>query len=120
MMLVARFYTVGLACAVLHNAIMIAGDWFGAHYIVSSLASFVITVLAGYRMHTAWTWPHAGRGHVSLARYAFTISGNLPLFVAGMYVFVDLLGVGVPIASPLMTLLLMAFNFFAVRWALRA
>lgn len=119
-MLVGRFYSVGLACALLHNAIMITGDWLGAHYAVSSVASYVIVVLFGYWLHTAWTWPGTPRARTSLARYALTTSANLPLFVAGMYFFVDLAGMPVAIASPLVTVILMAFNFLAVRWALRA
>jgi putative flippase GtrA len=118
-MVVGRFFTVGLACALLHNAIMIAGAWLGAHYIVSSLVSFAVVVLFGYWLHTTWTWPRAERDRVSLARYTLTMSANLPVFIAGMFVFVDLAGIGVPIAAPLVTVLLMAFNFFGSRWALK-
>ena len=118
--MLVRFYGVGLACALLHNAIMIAGDWLGAHYVVSSVASYIIVVLFGYWMHTAWTWPGTPRAGTSLARYAATMVANLPLFVAGMYLFVDLAALPVAIASPLVTVILMAFNFLAVRWALRA
>lgn len=99
---------------------MIAGDWLGAHYALSSVASYVIVVLFGYWLHTTWTWPSTPRAAMSLGRYALTASANLPLFVAGMYLFVDLAGLPVVAASPLVTLILMAFNFVAVRWALRA
>jgi putative flippase GtrA len=118
--MLGRFYSVGLACALLHNAIMIAGDWLGAHYAASSVASYVIVVLFGYWLHTTWTWPRTPRAAMSLARYALTTSANLPLFVAGMYLLVDLAGLPVAAASPLVTVILMAFNFVAVRWALRA
>lgn len=118
-MVLGRFFTVGLACALLHNAIVIAGAWLGAHYAVSSFASFVVVVLVGYWLHTAFTWPRAGRGRLPLARYALTMSANLPLFLAGMFLFVDLGGLGVPLAAPLVTVLLMAFNFVGSRWALR-
>jgi putative flippase GtrA len=118
-MVVGRFFTVGLACALLHNAIMIAGAWLGAHYVASSLVSFVVVVLVGYWLHTAFTWPRAARGRVSLVRYTLTMSANLPLFIAGMFLFVDLGGLPVPIAAPLVTVVLMAFNFVGSRWALR-
>jgi hypothetical protein len=39
-MVTGRYLTVGLTCAVLHNAIVIAGDRVGLHYAVSSLISF--------------------------------------------------------------------------------
>jgi putative flippase GtrA len=119
-MVIGRFFTVGLACALLHNAIMIGGDWAGLHYVASSLVSFAVVVAVGYWLHSGWTFPGAARGRTPFARYAFTMAGNLPLSLAGMFVFVDLAGVPVSVASPLVTVLLMAFNFIAGRWALRA
>lgn len=118
--IVSRFFTVGLACAALHNAIMIGGDWAGLHYVVSSFISFGVVVLFGYWLHSGWTFPGAERGGMSFARYAFTMALNLPLSLAGMFVFVDLAGLGVPLAAPLVTVLLAAFNFAGGRWALRA
>jgi len=118
-MVVGRFFTVGLVCALLHNAIMIGGDWAGLHYVVSSLISFAIVVLVGYWLHSGWTFPGAERGRVTLARYALTMAANLPLSLAGMFLFVDLLGLTVPVAAPTVTVLLAAFNFVAGRWALR-
>ena len=115
----SRFFTVGLACALLHNAIMIGGDWVGLHYVTSSFISFAVVVLFGYWLHSGWTFPGAERGRVTLARYTLTMALNLPLSIAGMYVFVDLAGMAVPLASPLVTVLLAAFNFVGGRWALR-
>ena len=115
----SRFFTVGLACALLHNAIMIGGDWAGLHYVTSSFISFAVVVLFGYWLHSGWTFPGAERGRVTLARYTLTMALNLPLSIAGMYVFVDLAGMAVPLASPLVTVLLAAFNFVGGRWALR-
>lgn len=119
MLVVGRFFTVGLACALLHNAIMIGGYWAGLHYVASSFVSFAIVVLFGYWLHSGWTFPRAQRSGPSFARYALTMVLNLPLSIAGMFVFVDLAGLGVPIAAPLVTVLLAAFNFVGGRWALR-
>lgn len=118
-MVIARFYTVGLACALLHNAIIIGGDWAGLHYALSSLVSFATTVPFGYWLHSAWTFPGTERSPVTFARYTLTMAVNLPLFVAGMFVFADFLGMPVAIASPLVTVLVAAFNFIGGRWALR-
>jgi putative flippase GtrA len=115
----SRFMLVGLACALLHNAIMIVGDRVGLHYAVSSVLSFCIVVTVGYRLHSGWTFAHAEQSRSSFARYAFTASANLPLSIAGMFVFVDLGGLSVPLASPVVTVLLFAFNYAASRWALR-
>jgi putative flippase GtrA len=119
-MVVGRFFSVGLACALLHNAIMIGGDWLGLHYVASSFISFAIVVLFGYWLHSSWTFPGAQRGAMSFARYTLTMALNLPLSLAGMFVLVDLLGLGVPLAAPAVTVLLAAFNFIGGRWALRA
>jgi putative flippase GtrA len=119
-MVIGRFFTVGLACALLHNAIMIAGDWFGLHYVASSFVSFSVVVAVGYWLHSGWTFPGAARGRTPFARYALTMAANLPLSIAGMFVFVDLAGLPVAIASPIVTVLLAAFNFVGGRWALRA
>ena len=117
-MVVGRFFTVGLVCALTHNAIMIGGDWAGLHYVVSSLISFAVVVLLGFWLHSSWTFPDAQRSRVSFARYAGTMALNLPLSIALMFVFVDLAHLSVVIAAPLVTVLLAAFNFIAGRWAL--
>ncbi|HEY2336839.1 MAG TPA: GtrA family protein [Burkholderiales bacterium] len=118
-MAIGRFLGVGLACALLHNVIMIGGDFAGWHYFVSSLVSLAVVTVFGYVLHTRWTFPGAARGHASFARYAATVSANYPLSLAGLYVFVDLLGVPVPLAAPAVTALLFLFNWIANRWALR-
>lgn len=118
-MLVGRFFAVGLACALLHNAIMIGGDWLGLHYVASSFVSFAIVVVVGYWLHSGWTFPGAARGRTPFVRYALTMAANLPVSIAGMFVFVDLAGLPVSVASPIVTVLLAAFNFLGSRWALR-
>lgn len=119
MILVARFYTVGLACALLHNGIIIGGGWLGLHYALSSVLSFAIVVPFGFWLHSAWTFPGTRRSSTTFARYTLTMAANLPLFVAGMYLFADLLGLPTELASPLVTVLVAVFNFIGGRWALR-
>src|SRR5918999_767678 len=118
-MIVGRFFTVGLACALLHNAIMIGGDFLGLHYVASSFVSFGVVVAVGYWLHSGWTFPGASRGRMPFARYALTMAANLPLSLAGMFALVDLAGVSVAAAAPAVTVGLAAFNFAAGRWALR-
>jgi putative flippase GtrA len=119
-MVLGRFYTVGLTCALLHNAIMIAGDWLGLHYVASSILSFATVTSFGYWLHSVWTFPGVQRGRTPFARYILTMGVNLPLSIAGMFVFVDLAGLAVALAAPVVTVLLAAFNFLGARWALRA
>ena len=119
-MVAGRFLLVSLSCALLHNALMVAGVWLGWHYAVSSVASFGCVVAVGYCLHSAWTFPAAGRSSVKFARYAVSMSLNLPAFIAGMFLAVDLAGLPVVIAAPLVTVVLWGMNFAATRWALRA
>ena len=120
MRVVGRFFTVGLACALLHNAIMIGGDRLGLHYAVSNVVSFAVVVVVGYVLHSGWTFPDAVRDHASFARYTFSMAANLPLSLAGMFAFVDLAGLPVTLAAPAVTVVLAAFNYLAGRWSLRA
>ncbi len=119
-MVASRFFSVGLRCALLHNALMIGGAWLGLHNVAASLVSFAIVVLVGYLLHSAWTFPGAQRGGMPFARYTLTMALNLPLSLAGMFLLVDLAGLGVPLAAPAVTVMLAAFNFVGGRWALRA
>ena len=118
-MVLGRYLAVGLACALLHNVIVIAGDAAGMHYAASSVVSLVVVTAFGYWLHSRWTFPDAGRGGATFTRYAVTVSANFPLSLAGLFVFVDLLAIPVPIAAPAVTVILLAFNFVANRWALR-
>src|SRR5690348_6219222 len=102
-MVVGRFFTVGLACALTHNAIMIGGDWAGLHFVVSSFISFAVVVALGFCLHSAWTFPGAQRSRITFARYAATMALNLPLSIAGMFLFVDLAGLRVAVAAPVVT-----------------
>ena len=117
-MIAARALTVGLICALLHNAIVIASDFAGLHYALSLTISFAIVVLVGYWLHSGWTFKGAQRGGSSFARYVLVASANYPASLIGMFVLVDLIAMPVPLASPLLTVLLFAVNFLGNRWAL--
>lgn len=117
---IGRFLGVGLSCAVLHNVIMIGGDFAGWHYVVSSIVSLAVVTVFGYLLHTRWTFPGAARGSEAFRRYALTVSANYPLSLAGMFVLVDLASVPVVVAAPVVTVALFFFNYAANRWALRA
>jgi len=118
-MVIGRFLGVGLACAALHNVVMVAGDVAGWHYAASSVVSLFVVTVFGYQLHSRWTFPDATRGRTSFVRYAVTVSANYPLSLLGLFVFVNLMSVSVPTASLAVTAILLAFNFIANRWALR-
>jgi putative flippase GtrA len=119
-MVAGRALVVGGALALLYNVLMIAGDWIGLHYAVSSAPTFVIMVVLGYWAHSKWTFKGAERSGAAFGRYVLVALANLPLSLAGLFVFVDLIGLPVPIASPIVTVLMFVANLLGNRWALRA
>jgi putative flippase GtrA len=116
---VPRYLVVGATCAGLHNVIMITGDFLGLHYVASTLVSFVIVSLCGYRLHSTFTFDRA-LSMSSLWRYALAMAVNLPGSIALMFVFCDLAGLPVAAAAPATTVILFLWNFAMSHWAIVA
>jgi putative flippase GtrA len=116
---VPRYLAVGATCAILHNVIMIAGDFVGLHYVASTLVSFVIVVLCGYGLHSTFTF---GRdlSLSSLWRYALGMAANLPGSLVLMFVLCSLAGIPVVVAAPATTVILFLWNFAVSHWAIVA
>ena len=112
-----RYLAVALACAILNNLVLIGLDRFGVHYVVSSLISFVVVVSVGYSLHSWFTF-RVRRGVLTFALYVIALAANFPLQLFLLYLTVDLARLPMVIASPLATLILFGWNFFATRWAL--
>jgi putative flippase GtrA len=113
---IPRYVLVGALCAGLYNLIMIAGDRLGVHYVASSLVAFVVNVLVGYVLHCRFTFsePMSLGG---LARYTAAMLLNLPLSIAGVWLFHGVLKLPMWIASPLVTGFLFGWNYVATHWA---
>ncbi|MBS1240016.1 MAG: hypothetical protein H6R45_722 [Proteobacteria bacterium] len=112
-----RYLLVGLFCAVLHNVVMIAADMAGIHYTVALVISLIATGLAGYALHSLYTFGRSFAG----ARLMRFVAGLLVGFVinfALMFALCDGIGLPVPIATPIATVALFFFNFLAARWAI--
>jgi putative flippase GtrA/SAM-dependent methyltransferase len=112
-----RYLVVGAVCAGLNNVILIGLDQIGVHYVVSSLVSFVVVVAVGYGLHSTFTF-RVRRGLSTLILYAAAMAANYPLLVVMLFVLVDLARLPVFIASPMATVVLFGWNFFASRWAI--
>jgi putative flippase GtrA len=113
----ARYLIVGLICAVAHNAIVLGADRLGLHYAVGCVLSYVLVVLLGFALHVRFTFG-ATPTPAGFWRYAVSMAANYPLMLALLFVMCDVAGWPVAIAAPLATVLLMAWNFVASRWAL--
>ena len=112
-----RYLIVGVFCAAVHNLIVIGSSVFGVHYVISTLISYVVVVLIGFFSHTYFTFAQT-MSVPSFLRYAAAMIMNYPLSILTMFLLVDIAGLSVPIASPLSTVILVGWNYFASRWAI--
>jgi putative flippase GtrA len=112
-----RFMAVGLLCALMHNAIVLGADWFGIHYVVGCIVSYVVVVVVGFALHVHFTFQES-RTLAAFWRYAIGMAANYPLTLALLFLMCDVATLQVAIAAPLATVLLFAWNFAASRWAI--
>ena len=112
-----RYLLVGGGCAAIHNLIMIAGAALGLHYLASVTASFLLLAPLSYRLHTSFTFAESPSA-ASFLRYSLAMLTNYPLTVALLFVFCDLFGAPMAVASPAATVVLVAWNYGASRWAI--
>ena len=115
--IVSRYALTAAACMIMHNVIMIGGDAIGLAMPVSVLLSFCICVLLGFGLHSRYTFAVRGDGP-ALLRYTLAMAANVPLTILLLWFFFTLLRLPMTIASPGATLVLLAVNFFASRWAI--
>jgi len=114
---VPRYLLVGVTCALLHNAVMIGCDLVGIHYVISSLISYVTVVIAGFALHSCFTFRQPVSAD-SFLRYAAGMATNYPASIVLMYLLCDVAGQTVPVAAPLATAILVAWNYLTSRWAI--
>jgi putative flippase GtrA len=108
---------VAIACAISYNVILITGDFFGLHYVVSTLISYAVGVFLGYGLHSVFTFGRELSAQ-SLFRYALGIAANLPGSIVLLFVFCDVAGISVVVAAPATTAILFLWNFAMSHWAI--
>ena len=113
---VPRYVLVGGFCAGLYNVFMIAADWAGVGYVAATVVAFVGLVLIGYVLHCRFTFSErmSIRG---LVRYTAAMLLTLPLSLAVMFALKGVIHLPMWAASPLLTVVMFAWNFLATRWA---
>jgi putative flippase GtrA len=113
---IPRYVLVGGFCAGLYNVFMIGADWLGLGYVAATVVAFGLLVLIGYGLHCRFTFtePMTLRGFV---RYTAAMLLTLPLSLAVMFVLKGLIHLPMWLASPLLTVIMFAWNFLATRWA---
>ena len=112
-----RYLAGGIACALLHNVIMITTSAYGMPYPPALVLSFAITTPIGYAIHSAYTFEAA----CSTRRLQRFMAGAVSGFVVSallMALMCSGLGMPVAIATPIATVLLFVWNFALARWAI--
>lgn len=113
----ARFLSVGLVCAGVHNAIVIGAGLAHIHYAVACAISYAVVVVLGFALHVRFTFEVAPTQPAFL-RYAAGMAANYPITLALLFLMCDVGHWPVAIAAPLATVLLFVWNFLASRWAI--
>ena len=114
----ARFVAVSLACAGLNLGLLALGDAAGLHYWTSGLGVFGIVLLVGYFAHTFFTRGSAP-DLLAFARYAGTMSMNLPLHALILWLVCGNLGASSFAGGAVSLVILTAWNFAGVKWAIK-
>lgn len=115
--LVRRYATVGAACALTHNMIMIGSDLAGLHYLPATLLSFAVVTPMGYALHCHYTFRQS-RSAASFLRFVAGVAVGYPISLALMVLFCTGLGLPVFVAAPLATVALFVFNYASAHWAI--
>lgn len=112
-----RFSGISAFCLLLHNLILIGANANGLSYGTATLISYVIVVVAGYCLHSSYTFG-VERNGISFARYALAMAGNVPALWLLLGLLIGHLGWPMLLAAPVSTLIMTSFNFIMSHWAL--
>lgn len=113
------YVAVAGVCILLHNAVLIVGDYSGLPLSVSVLISFVVVASVGYVLHGLFTF----RQPLALSRFAkyvVAMSANIPLAFITTWFWHDVVALPMTFAAPIASACMIALNFVLGRWAIAA
>jgi putative flippase GtrA len=113
----ALFLSGSVLCASINNIILIIGDYLGAHYVPLTFLYYLVSSSVGYVWHCRITY----RDVMTIAGYwqfVLGISLGLPLSLMILALLTDWLGSPMWFASPVMTALMLVFNYKVARFAI--
>lgn len=113
----ARYLSVGAACAVANNLIMIAGDRLGIHYAALTTLCFALVTPFAYWMHTAFTF-ETERSFRGFFLFSAGVATAFPISLLLMALLYSGLGAPMIVAAPVTTVLLFVWNYFSARTAI--
>lgn len=112
-----RYLLIGGLCAALNSAILIGGDALGVHYLLSNIVAFAIVSTLAFILHARRTFVV----DINRTRYLRFMAGLVSAFIVStaLYALIyDALDVPMIVASPLITGILVAYNYLAARLSL--
>jgi putative flippase GtrA len=114
---IGRFSIVSVACSLLNIIILILGDWFHLHYVLSVVISFAICVVIGYFAHSRVSYS-VDISRDGFGRYCFAMALNIPVSISAVFIFHDVGKLPMSLAAILATGTTVIYNFAASRWAI--
>ena len=112
-----RYGRVGLLCALLNNAVVMAMDHAGFHYAICVTAAFLIVMAVAYLLHTTYTFnvPATPGGWI---RFTAANIVGFPLAMGIMAALCDGLRLSASVAIVIATAIQFCFNYALARWLL--
>ena len=114
-----RYASVGAACAVMSNILLVTGDALGLHYMVSTVLTFAIVTPGAYLLHSAYTFGEP-LSWAALWRFSAGLAFGFPLLFLVMALLCSGLRLPMIVAAPLATLIMFIWNYISARWAIVA
>jgi putative flippase GtrA len=112
-----RYLLVAGVCLLLHNGCVVAADALGARTAPAVVFSFAVVVVAGYLMHSVFTFG-AVLDWTRFRSYVGGMAANIPIAFIGLWLLHDALGLKMAVASPLASGAMIVINYVLSRWAL--
>jgi putative flippase GtrA len=112
-----RYTLIGLICALLNYAIMLAVDDAGGNYLLGTTIAFVVVTPLGYLMHSRFTFAEPQRSKAFL-RFAGGVASAYPIAAGLMAFLCSGLHLSVAVAWPIATVAIFGWNFTAAHWSI--
>ena len=112
-----RYTLIGLVCALANYAIMLANDFFGGHYLLGTVISFVAVTPMAYVLHSLFTFAEPLSAK-SFTRFVGGVASAYPVAAGLMIILCSVLRLSVAVATPIATVLIFGWNFAAAHRSL--
>jgi putative flippase GtrA len=106
----SRYAQVGLLCALLNNAIVIATDHAGYHYAIGVVLGFLVVMIVGYLLHSSYTFG-VSASSAGWIRFVTANLSGFPLSMGSMFLLCGIAGLSASVAMPIATVLLLCWNY---------